>query len=90
MVLYHSTTLRVRVAGQAPGGRAKAACDIIVDDASQIIGRDFRNWHSSDAVIMRREGRITGLEQTHLQWTPTAAPDPEEIKSPSVGHLSLM
>jgi hypothetical protein len=29
-------------------GRAKAAYDIIVDDASQITGRDFRYWHSSD------------------------------------------
>jgi len=46
------------------------------------IRRDVRKWHSSDAVIIRREGRITGLEQTHLQLTPTAAPAPEEIKSP--------
>src|SRR6516164_6895828 len=44
---------------------------------------DFVRWHPSDAVIMRREGRITGLEQTHLKWAPTAALAPEEIQSPS-------
>ena len=44
------------VAGHAPGGRAKAAYDIIVDDASQISGRDFRNWHPSDAVINEARG----------------------------------
>ena len=57
MVLYHSAALRVIVAGQAPGA-AKAAYDIIVDDASQITGRDFRNWHRSDLV---RGGRAVPL-----------------------------
>ena len=64
MVLYHSTTLRVRVAGQAPGGRAKAAYDIIVDDAGQIIGRDFRNWHRRDDRSNWRIGRLAGVKLT--------------------------
>ena len=32
-------------------GRAKAASDIVVDEASQITGRDFRSWHPSDKLM---------------------------------------
>ena len=33
-------------------GRAKAAYDIIVDDASQITGRDFRNWQLANDMFV--------------------------------------
>ena len=46
----------------------------ISEEASSHLRRlrtpNVRLWHTSDAVIMRREGRITGLERTHLQWVP--------------------
>jgi hypothetical protein len=42
----------------------------------------------TDAVIMKREGRITGLEQTHLQWAPTE-PLPEKSFSRRRGHCPV-
>ena len=44
------------VAGQASGGRAKAAYGIIADKASQNTGRDFRNWHEPASARFGREG----------------------------------
>jgi hypothetical protein len=32
--------------------RPKAAYDIIVDDASQITGRDFRNWQLANDMFV--------------------------------------
>jgi len=48
-----------------------------------LVTAKVRKWHTSDSVIMRREGRIIGLERTRIQWARTAALDPEEIRSPS-------
>ena len=41
-------------------GRAKAAHDIIVDEASQITGRDFRNWHNLSASEGSQPVRLFG------------------------------
>ena len=57
------------VAGQASGGRPKAAYDI-VDDASQNTGRDFRNWHLSPVFDQLIIG--TGARESyfgHDEWS---------------------
>jgi hypothetical protein len=51
-------------------GRPKAAYDIIVDDASQITGRDFRNWHIARGCARRVEGPLS--VSNHL-GAPTSA-----------------
>ena len=50
---------------------------------------DFVHWHPSDAVIMRREGLITGLEQTHLQWAATAVPRRDSVAVEVTGHCPV-